>query len=165
MKILYSVQATGNGHIARAIELMPFLQQYGQLDIFLSGSNSTLDIDLPVKYRSKGLSLFYGNRGGLNYLKMMKAFSPFRIFKEAKALPVEKYDIVLNDFESVTSLACKLKKVPFIHFGHQASFTSGKTPRPSKKDVIGEFLLKHYASSEHSIGLHFQTYDTGIFHR
>jgi UDP:flavonoid glycosyltransferase YjiC (YdhE family) len=25
MKILYAVQATGNGHIARAAELLPFL--------------------------------------------------------------------------------------------------------------------------------------------
>jgi hypothetical protein len=29
MKILYAVQATGNGHISRAIELMPHLEKYG----------------------------------------------------------------------------------------------------------------------------------------
>jgi len=38
MKILYAVQATGNGHIARAIEMMPHLQKYGEVDVFLSGS-------------------------------------------------------------------------------------------------------------------------------
>lgn len=63
MKILYSVQATGNGHISRAMELMPFLQQYGEVDVFLSGSNSNLQPDLPVKFRSNGLSLFYVNTG------------------------------------------------------------------------------------------------------
>ncbi|NCI50029.1 glycosyl transferase [Sediminibacterium roseum] len=163
MKILYSIQATGNGHIARAAELMPFLSRYGKVDVFLSGSNSSLDTSLPVRYKSKGLSLFYGNSGGLDYWKMIKAFSPVRILREARDLPVERYDVVLNDFESITSLACKLKNVPFIHFGHQASFQSQHTPRPKKKDPAGEFILKHYASSRHNIGLHFKKYDDFIF--
>jgi uncharacterized protein (TIGR00661 family) len=163
MKILYSIQATGNGHIARAAVLMPYLQRYGKVDVFLSGNNSSLDTSLPVKFRSKGLSLFYGNSGGLNYWKMLKSFSPIRILQEARSLPVEKYDLVLNDFESVTSLACKLKNIPFIHFGHQASFQSEHTPRPSKKDLPGECILKHYASSKHNIGLHFRKYDDFIY--
>lgn len=163
MKILYSIQATGNGHIARAIELLPFIQQYGDVEVFLSGNNSTLNFDLPIKYRSKGLSLFYGNRGGLNYWKVAKAFAPFRIYDEAKNLPVEKYDIVINDFESITALACKLKKVPFVHFGHQASYSSANAPRPKKRDVAGEFILKNFASSPYKIGLHFQQYDEDIF--
>ena len=163
MKILYSVQATGNGHIARAAELMPFLSRYGKVDIFLSGSNSSLTTNLPVTFTSKGLSLFYGNRGGLDYWKMLKAFSPLRIMQEARSLPVEKYDIVLNDFESITSLACKIKKIPFIHFGHQASFLSDNTPRPAKKDLAGECILKNFARSKHSIGLHFKRYDDFIY--
>jgi len=59
MKILYAVQATGNGHISRAMELLPSLNLYGQTDVFLSGANSQLKADLPVRYRSKGLTLFY----------------------------------------------------------------------------------------------------------
>ena len=42
MKILYAVQATGNGHISRAMELLPHLQKYGTKDIFLIGANSRL---------------------------------------------------------------------------------------------------------------------------
>ena len=89
MKIFYAVQATGNGHIARAKELVPFLQRYGQVDVFLSGSNSHLQPNLPVKYRSNGLSLFYGNTGGLDYWRMWKELNLKRIWKEAKELPVE----------------------------------------------------------------------------
>lgn len=163
MKILYAIQATGNGHISRAIELLPFLKQYGEVDIFLSGSNSNLHPDLPVKFRSKGLSLFYGNRGGLDYLKMLKEFSPLRVWKEANELPVEKYDAVINDFESITSLACKLKKVPSINFGHQASFKSSKTPRPLKKDIAGELVLTNYANATSYVGLHFEPYDDFIY--
>lgn len=163
MKIFYAVQATGNGHIARAMEILPFLKRYGQVDVFLSGSNSSLEVDLPVKYRSKGLSLFYGKRGGLNYMKMAAEFSPLRIWKEAHDLPVEKYDIVINDFDCITSLACRLKKIPFIHFGHQASFASPLTPRPASKDLIGEMILKRYAASKHTMGLHFDSYDQFIY--
>ena len=163
MKILYSVQATGNGHVSRAMELMPYLQQYGEVDVFLSGSNSHLQPDLPVKYRSKGLSLFYGNTGGLDYWRMWKEFSLKRIWKEARELPVEKYDVVLNDFESITSLACKFKKVPSIGFGHQASFLSKHTSRGRKNDIAGEWVLKQYATATDYIGLHFKQYDDFIF--
>jgi uncharacterized protein (TIGR00661 family) len=163
MKILYAVQATGNGHIARAIELMPHLQKYGEVDIFLSGSNSNLKVPLPVKYKSNGISLFYGNRGGLDYLKMLKNITPIKTLSAAKDLPVEKYDIVLNDFECITSLACKFKNVPSINFGHQASFISKHTPRPDKKDIIGELILKNYATANKYIGLHFEKYDDFIY--
>ncbi|NBR37369.1 MAG: hypothetical protein EBT80_08470 [Chitinophagales bacterium] len=42
MKIFYAVQATGNGHISRAMTLMPHLQKWGTVDVFLSGNNSHL---------------------------------------------------------------------------------------------------------------------------
>jgi uncharacterized protein (TIGR00661 family) len=163
MKIFYAVQATGNGHIARAIELVPYLQQYGQVDIFLSGSNSNLHVPLPVKYKSSGVSLFYGNCGGLDYLKMLKNLSPLKTLATARDLPVENYDIVLNDFECITSLACKFKNIPSVNFGHQASFMSDHTPRPVKKDLIGECILKNYASANKYIGLHFEQYDDFIY--
>ena len=163
MKIFYAVQATGNGHISRAVELLPYLQQYGQVDVFLSGENSHLPTSLPVKYKSRGVSLFYGNRGGLNYFKMWQKFSIKRIWKEAKALPVEDYDIVINDFECITSLTCKLKNKPSIQFGHQASFKSNAAPRPQKKEWIGEWILQNYGTATAYFGLHFKAYDTGIF--
>jgi len=162
MKIFYAVQATGNGHISRAMEILPFLQRYGEVDIFLSGSNSSLQLDGPVKYRSKGLCILYNESGGIGYLKTIKQFSPARIFKEARDLPVEKYDLVLNDFESITALACAIKKVPSVNFGHQASFQSEKTPRPLRKDLLGEWILKNYSRATQYIGLHFTSYDDFI---
>lgn len=163
MKILYAVQATGNGHIARAMELMPYLQQYGEVDVFLSGNNSDLEVELPVKYRSKGLSLFYHKKGGLDYWKILKELNLSRVYHFAKQLPVEEYDIVINDFESITAQACKIKKIPSVNFGHQASFQSSKVPRPGKKDLIGEWILKNYAFASSYVGLHFEQYDNFIF--
>ena len=163
MKILYALQATGNGHISRAMELLPFLERYGKVDLFLSGANSTLPLDAPVKYRSNGLSLFYTCKGTLDYWKLTRSISPFRIMKEARDLPVEKYDLVLNDFECITSIACAKKKVPSVNFGHQASFISDKTPRPEKPNKVGEWVLQNYARASQYIGLHFESYDDFIY--
>jgi uncharacterized protein (TIGR00661 family) len=163
MKIFYAVQATGNGHISRAMELLPYLRQYGEVDIFLSGDNSNLSLDAPVKYRSKGISLYYNCKGGLDYWQIIKGFHPLDLRKEIRELPVEKYDLVLNDFDYITSAACARKRVPSIHFGHQASFQSPHTPRPTKRSRAGEWLLKNYVKASHHIGLHFEPYDDFIF--
>jgi uncharacterized protein (TIGR00661 family) len=162
MKILYAVQATGNGHISRAIQLHPILKKYGTVDFFISGSNADLKTDLPVIARSKGISLFYKSNGGLDYKKIIRSFS-FRIFKDAFQLPVQNYDLVINDFDFVTSLACFLKNKQSVQFGHQASFQSNKTPRAKTKNFIGELILKHFVKSTDYLGLHFKRYDQHIF--
>ena len=163
MNILYAVQATGNGHISRAMELLPHLQQYGSVDIFLSGDNSNLQMDAPVKYRSKGLSLYYNCTGGLDYWQIIKGIHPLRLRQEIRDLPVEKYDLVINDFEYITAAACQKKKIASVNFGHQASFQSSNTPRPEKKNATSEWLLKNYAKANRYIGLHFKEYDDFIF--
>ncbi len=163
MKIFYAIQATGNGHISRAIQLYPYLQKYGTVDFFLSGNNASLNTGLPIKFKSKGCSLHYSKCGGLDYWDIAKNIKPIQLYKEAKALPLKNYDVVINDFESITSLACKLQNVPSIQFGHQASFISDATPRPEKKSIMGELILKHYAPSPKNIGLHFEKYDSFIY--
>jgi uncharacterized protein (TIGR00661 family) len=163
MKIFYAVQATGNGHISRSMELLPHLQQFGEVDIFLSGANSTLDLNGPVKYRSPGLSLFYKCNGSLDYWKMLREYAPLRLRKEINELPVEKYDLIINDFDYITAAACARKQVFSVNFGHQASFLSNKTPRPAKKSAGGEWVLKNYAKASAYVGLHFRRYDDFIF--
>lgn len=158
MKILYSIQATGNGHISRAIEILPYLRQYGEVDVFLSGANCALSMPGGTMYRSRGLSFFYNKFGGLDYRKTLAEFKPFRAYKEAKELPVEKYDAVINDFESITSIACKLKGVYSVGFGHQASFQYSGVPMSKKFDPLGKTILKHYAPASDYVGLHFQSY-------
>jgi uncharacterized protein (TIGR00661 family) len=164
MKIFYAVQATGNGHISRASEIVPILQKYGEVDVFLSGSNYSLKSNLPVAYRSKGLSLVYNKeKGSIDIGKTLKNLSIRKIWNEAKFLPVEKYDLVINDFECITSLACQIKKVKSIHLGHQASFLSKNVPRPDKKDFIGEWILQYYARGSKNLGFHFKEYDENIY--
>ncbi len=162
MKIFYAIQATGNGHISRAMELLPYLRKHGEVDIFLSGNNSNLKLDAPIKYRSKGLSLYYTCSGKLDYVKIARSIHPISLQKEIKELPVEKYDLVINDYDYITSRACTAKKICAVNFGHQASFQSDKAPRPKKKSIVGEWMLKRFAHCERYIGLHFKEYDDFI---
>ncbi|HRI01507.1 MAG TPA: glycosyltransferase family protein [Saprospiraceae bacterium] len=163
MKILYAIQATGNGHISRAKQIIPILKEYSSLDLFLSGDNYSLSLGHEVRYQSKGVSLRWKQCGKLDYLESMKCIKAGRVYKEIKDLPVEQYDLVLNDFEFISARACRRKNIPIIHFGHQASFRSKKTPRPKNKSWIGETILTRYAPIEKTIGLHFKSYDNGIY--
>ena len=162
MKIFYAVQATGNGHISRATQLFPYLQKYGEVDFFLSGSNASLKANFPLKYRSNGCSLFYSKCGGLDYWNIAKNIKPYQVYKDASMLPLYKYHVIINDFDSVTSLACKFKNLHSIQFGHQASFLSDNTPRPDKRSIMGEFIFKNYAQAPQNLGLHFEPYDSFI---
>jgi uncharacterized protein (TIGR00661 family) len=162
VKIFYAIQGTGNGHISRAIQLYPYLRKYGEVDFFLSGSNAQLNYSIPIKYRSKGVSLYYKQSGGLDYIKIIKSLS-LNLYKEAKQLPIENYDLIINDFEFVSSLACSIKNKPCIHFGHQASFQSDITPRAKNFNPLGNFVLKNFVKSSHYLGLHFSPFDNNIY--
>lgn len=163
MKILYAVQGTGNGHVSRAIELIPLLQQYGEVDIFLSGNKSQVKIPHKIKYKSKGITFSYTKKGRLAYHTTVRELQLRRAHREMRQFPIEQYDLVLNDFEPITAWACRLKNKNSIGFGHQASFHSKATPRPKHRDLIGETVLKYYAPSSHYVGLHFDKYDQDIF--
>jgi uncharacterized protein (TIGR00661 family) len=162
MKILYAVQATGNGHISRAIQLLPYLKQIGNVDIMLSGTNYTLRPPFDVKYRSKGISLHYNKCGSIDFFAFLYKNHYYTAFRDAFQLPVDQYDLVLNDFDMVTALACQIKGKDSIQIGHQASFMSEKTPRPLKKSWVGELVLREYAKATKYIGFHFEEYDKFI---
>ena len=47
-------------------------------------------MDAPVKFRSKGLSLYYNCTGGLDYWQLAKAFQPMTLKKGNKELTGRK---------------------------------------------------------------------------
>lgn len=163
MKVLYAIQATGNGHISRAREVLPILRQMADVDILLSGSNSNLNLPFPVKYRSKGLSLQYNNSGGLSYWEMMKKTNFIRLAKEIRDFPVKDYDLIINDFESISAWAAWYRQVPCISFSHQVSLLSDLCPKPNSWSPFSKLVMSQYAPASYAVGLHFKNYDDYIF--
>ena len=163
MKILYAIQGTGNGHLTRAEDVIPILAEYGELDLFVSGSQADVKLPYPVKYKSKGLSFFFGTSGGINFLKTFKQNSSREVYKEIKKFPIEKYDLVINDFEPISAWACRKRDVPCVGLSHQSALLSAHVPRPKNIDPVGEWLLHNYAPTKGSVSFHFECYDSNIF--
>ncbi len=163
MKILYAIQGTGNGHLSRAVDIIPELQQYGQLDLFVSGAQAEVSLPYPIKYRSKGLSFYFGKTGGINFYKTFQQNSSRQVVKEINEFPVEKYDLIVNDFEPISAWAAKKKGVKIIGLSHQSALLSKKCPKPKVLDPFGEWLLRNYAPVEKYVGFHFEEYDKNIF--
>ena len=110
MKILYAIQGTGNGHLSRARDIIPILQQKGEVDILVSGIQADVSLPYPVKYTFKGLSFIFGKKGGVDLLATYKKSNLKQLFKEINSLPLEEYDLIINDFEPVS--ACLLYTSP-----------------------------------------------------
>jgi uncharacterized protein (TIGR00661 family) len=163
MKILYAIQGTGNGHLARAVDIIPELKKYGSLDLFVSGAQAEVKLPYPVKYKSKGLSFYFGKSGGINFFKTFQKNSSKDVMREIKEFPVEKYDLIVNDFEPISAWAARKKEVPIISLSHQAALLSKKAPRPKFIDPFGEWILKNYAPVKKYVGFHFEEYDRNIF--
>ncbi len=162
MRILLAVQGTGNGHISRARDIIPLLQKYGSVDIAISGIQADVDLDQEIKYRFYGFSFIFGRKGGVDQWETFKKARLIQLWKDIHFLPVQDYDLVINDFEPVVAWACRLRKKQCIALSHQSSFLSPKTPRPQNKWNWAEWILKYYAPSSHAVAFHFESYDDFI---
>ena len=163
MKVLYAIQGTGNGHVSRANEIIPLLQQKCDLDILLSGTQADLNLNFPVKYKLKGLSFVFGKKGGVDFYKTFKLLQSKKFLNEIKKLPVEQYDLVINDFEPVSAWACKIKNIPCVAMSHQFAVLHKDAPRPAKYDPFAMMVLRYYAPCKTGVGFHFKKYSDNIF--
>jgi uncharacterized protein (TIGR00661 family) len=162
MNILFAIQATGNGHLSRAREFIPYLRQYGSVDLLVSGTQADVHLPYLIKYKKHGISFTFGKAGGINVADTIKQLRPFTFFKDIYSFPVQNYDLVINDFEPVTAWACRIKQKACVALSHQSAYLSKKVPRPEKKNPFAEAILKHYAPCTWAIGFHFNSFDSFI---
>jgi uncharacterized protein (TIGR00661 family) len=87
----------------------------------------------------------------------------FRLMKEIRQLPIENYDLVINDFEPVSAWATHMRKLPCVALSNQCATLSPRVPQPKDKDRVGMFVLKHYAPSTSQYGFQFQNFAQNIF--
>lgn len=163
MKVLYAIQGTGNGHISRAREIIRLLDRFCEFDLLISGDQHETEPSYPVKYRYRGLSMAYDHKGSVSFVKSLKTNNLSTFLREIRSVPVENYDLVINDFEPVTAWACKTKNVACISLSHQSALLSSKTPRKGTSIHPARLILKWYAPSKRNYGFHFKSYDQNIF--
>ncbi|MFN6971890.1 MAG: MJ1255/VC2487 family glycosyltransferase [Rheinheimera sp.] len=160
MKILYGVQGTGNGHIARSRAMaLAFSKVAAKVDFLFSGRD-------PAGYFSMEAFGYYQTRQGLSFvshhgkidpLQTLAQARPLQFLTEIRELDVSGYDLVINDFEPVSAWAARQQQVPCIGISHQNSF---RYPIPAAtRGVLDRLLVRYFAPCEQHIGLHWHHFN------
>ncbi|MDO6489442.1 glycosyltransferase family protein [Colwellia sp. 6_MG-2023] len=160
MKILYGVQATGNGHIARSRIMAKQLKENGvEVTFLFSGrpKDKLFDMEIFGDFIYKQGLTFIVQNGKVNYLATAFNNNFLRFIYDAHTLAIDDYDLIITDFEPVTAWAAKLKKKPVLGIGHQYAF-GHNTPRAGKS-LLAEFVMNYFAPAKDSIGLHWAPFE------
>jgi len=163
MKVLFAIQTTGNGHISRAKEIIPYLDRRFQYDIILSGPKNNLDLGYPVKHHFRGLTLHYDKSGAIHWRKTLFKNNLFQFIRDVFSLQLQEYDLVITDFEPVSAWACKLRGVLSIGISNQVSLWQKKVPKPKKKFRNSLNYLQKFAPTDIAYGFHYQKFSKNIF--
>ena len=76
----------------------------------VSGIQADIELPFEVKYRYHGLSFIFGKSGGVDLWKTFMASTVRKFVKEVNSVPVEDYDLVINDFEPISAWGCYFKE-------------------------------------------------------
>lgn len=163
MKILYGVQATGNGHITRARAMLPALRAAGiEVDFVFSGREPSqyFDMDLFGTFRIFRGFTYRIQNGRVRRLATLADARPHRFIRDIWTLDTRNYDVVLTDFEPVSAWAARRQGTPSIALAHQYALRyplAGIKPSP---------LLRHgltaFAPANHYLGIHWQAFGQPI---
>ncbi len=164
MKILYGVQGTGNGHIARARAMSKAFAQHDdvQVDFLFSGRapDKYFSMEAFGDYQTRRGFTFVTEKGSVNYAKTALNNNLIQFYKEVNQLDLSSYDLVLNDFEPVTAWAARKQNKPSIGISHQNAF---RYPVPLKgASWLDKSVIEHFAPSLHHLGLHWYHFDQPI---
>ena len=124
MKILYGINATGNGHISRARIIIAELKKRGHdISCIISGRNddSLYDIEEFKPFVLKKGFTFSKKDGKIKYLRTFFNIDLIQFVKDIKSID-EQFDLVITDFEPVSAYFSRIKNIPALGIGHQYSF-------------------------------------------
>jgi len=164
MKILFGVQGTGNGHISRSRELVRKLKEDGhELEVIVSGRKEDelreMEVFAPYKVL-KGFTLVT-RKGKMNYAETLFKLDFVRHWSDVLALDLAGVDLVITDFEPVTSMAARMKGLPSVGFGHQYAFPYDVPI--ARGSLFGKYTLLHFAPAQYNAGLHWDHFNQPIF--
>ena len=163
MRILYGVQATGNGHISRSREVIRNLKNLGHdVRVILSGRDPSLLWDMedfePFD-AFRGLT-FVTASGEVKYFATAKHLNLIRFYRDISSYDASAYDLVITDFEPLSARIARKNKIPLFGIGHQYAFyydipVAGANP-------LARWIIKNFAFANYPIGLHWYHFDQPI---
>lgn len=164
MKLLYGVQGTGNGHIARARIMAAALSQRSDIDVDFvftgRAPDKYFDMDVFGQYQTlTGLS-FVTKRGRVDRWATLRQANVSQFIKDVRHFDASGYDLLVNDFEPVTAWAAKRQNIPSISISHQAAFAYD-VPK-SGDTLIDKVLMKNFAPTDIQLGVHWYHFNQPI---
>lgn len=163
LKILYGVQATGNGHIARARVLAPALREAGaEVTYLFSGRprEQLFDMEQFGEFQVREGFTFSIEKGKVKHLKTVFNANAPAFFNDLHALDLAPYDLVLSDYEPVTAWASRLSHKPCIGIGNQYAYKHDIPVAGANK--VTEFFMNKIAPTKLSLGLHWHHFNQPI---
>ncbi|QIA62448.1 glycosyltransferase [Vibrio astriarenae] len=163
MRILYGVQGTGNGHIARARAMARALKkQPVEVDFLFSGRDKDKYFSMAEfgNYQTrKGVS-FISKEGAVDHLETVKQNDLKQLWTDIHQLDLSGYDLVVNDFEPISAWAAKKSKTPCLSISHQNAFRYQVPVRGA--NMIDHSLIRYFAPADHHLALHWYHFDQPI---
>ncbi len=152
-KIIYGVAGQGFGHSTRSREIITHLQDQGhQILVFTYGQALfMLEKDFEV-HEITGLGLSYKNNKLVYWQTVVK--NTQKVFKESQSFgrSLKKFkdfnpDLVITDFEPLTSILAKVQNKPLISIDNQHQLTHTKIQVPKKylpDLMIDKFIVRSF---------------------
>lgn len=163
MKVLYAIQGTGNGHISRANEIIPILERRVNLDVLVSGKNSSLKLNHAIKYNFKGISFEFGKKGGIDFWNTLVNINLIQFVRDLKSLKVKDYDLIISDFEPISAWACKFYGKECIGLSNQYAMLCPETAKHKNYNFLCALFLKYFCPVNIGYGIHYQRLGKNIF--
>ena len=163
MKILYGIQATGNGHICRSREIIAALKKRGhEVQVILSGMAPAMPGELQVfqPYTVlRGLT-FVTEKGRLRPLKTALGLNFPQLYRDIGSYDVAGIDMVITDFEPISARIARRHGIPSVGIAHQYAFAYDI---PVERGYpLGLFTLKNFAPADYLLGLHWHHFGQPI---
>ncbi|MFA5493577.1 MAG: MJ1255/VC2487 family glycosyltransferase [Porticoccaceae bacterium] len=163
MKILYGVQGTGNGHITRARAMAVELGKAGaEVDYLFSGRprERLFDMEAFGDFQHRDGLTFAVRNGRIHLLDTLRGCRPVNFIRDVRQLAIERYDMILSDYEPITAWAGQLRRRPVIGLGHQYAF---RHAIPQHRSSPGQrWVMKFFAPASTTLGLHWHHFNQPI---
>lgn len=162
MKILFGIQATGNGHIRRSETLIKALSEHAEVEVLMSGTQAEISPDVPVTYKLKGASFVFGKRGGVDLLQTWKELQISSIINDWNSVPILNYDLVVTDFEPISNWKARLNGIPSVGVANQYAALLKGYPKKSSIDILGKGILKNYAMPDEAFAYYYYPFHSRV---
>jgi uncharacterized protein (TIGR00661 family) len=163
MRILYGVQATGQGHISRARAMAEaFRSRDVEVCWLFSGRprERLFDMEPFGHYRYRRGLTFATQAGRLRRLDTLRINDFRQFFFDVRHLDLSPFDLVVTDYEPVVAWAARRAGVRSIGIGHQYAF--GPATPVSGGDLVSRLIMRRFAPVAVPVGLHWHPYAVNV---